>query len=142
MDYPEKNKNPREENNRDCCWRRVRKKKYKTRNVSVNTTKQISNFSKRQSIAYLWQMKMELIFKIIIAFIFNPPSGHFIFIAGKGDWEDGSNKITFICVRKPLLMYLWNKGTFAFSSTLLLFLAEVQERVIGNIAFPRMAATL
>ena len=71
-------------------------------------------------------MKMELIFKIIIAFIFNPPSGHFIFIAGKGDWEDGSNNITCICVHKPSLMYLWNKGTFGFSSiTLLLFLAEV-----------------
>ena len=84
----------------------VEKKKYKTRNVSVNTTKQISNSSNRPSIAYLWQMKMELIFKIIIAFIFNPPSEHFIFIAGKGDWEDGSNNITCICVRKPLLMYL------------------------------------
>ena len=72
----------------------------------MNTTKQISNSSNRPSIAYLWQMKMELIFKIIIAFIFNPPSGHFIFIAGKGDWEDGSNNITCICVRKPLLMYL------------------------------------
>ena len=65
------------------------------------------------------------------AFIFNPPAGQFIVKAGKGDWEyyfseDGSNNITCKCVRKPWLMYLWNKGTFGFSSiTLLLFLAEV-----------------
>ena len=65
------------------------------------------------------------------AFIFIPPVRQFIAIAGKGDWkyyfsEDGSNNITCKCVRKPWLMYLWNKGTFGFSSiTLLLFLAEV-----------------
>ena len=65
------------------------------------------------------------------AFIFNPSAGQFIVKAGKGDWEyyfseDGSNNITCKCVRKPWLMYLWNKGTFGFSSiTLLLFLAEV-----------------
>ena len=65
------------------------------------------------------------------AFIFNPPAGHFIVIAGKSDWEyyfseGGSNNITCKCVRKPWLMYLWNKGTFGFSAiTLSLFLAEV-----------------
>ena len=92
----------------------VGQKKYKTRNVSVNTTKQVSNSQKRPS-----------------NFIFNPPSGHFIFIAGKGDWEyyfseGGGNNITCKGVRKPSLMYLWNKGTFGFSGiTLLLCLAEV-----------------
>ena len=65
------------------------------------------------------------------AFLFNPPAGHFIVIAENSDWEyyfseGGSNNITCKCVRKPRLMYLWNKGTFGFSSiTLLLFLAEV-----------------
>ena len=65
------------------------------------------------------------------AFIFNPPVRQFIVIAGKGDSEyyfseDGSNNITCKCVRKPWLMYLWNKGTFGFSNiTLLLFLAEI-----------------
>ena len=78
-------------------------------------------------------MKMELIFKIIIAFIFNPPSGHFIFIAGKGGWEDESNNITCICVRKPSLMNLWNKGIFGFSRiTLSLFLAEVVIKAFGS----------
>ena len=65
------------------------------------------------------------------AFLFNPPAGKFIVIAGKSDWEyyfseGGSNNITCKCVRKPWLMYLWNKGTFGFSAiTLSLFLAEV-----------------
>ena len=69
--------------------------------------------------------------KEAIKFHFNPPSGHFIFIAGKADWEyyfsgGGGNNITCKCVRKPSLMYLWNKGTFGFSSiTLSLFLADV-----------------
>ena len=65
------------------------------------------------------------------AFIFIPPVRQFIAIAGKGDWkyyfsEDGSNNITCKCVRKPSMMYLWNKSIFGFSSmSLLLFLAEV-----------------
>ena len=45
------------------------------------------------------------------AFIFNPPTGHFIVIAGKGDWEyyfseGDSDNITCKCVCKPCLIYL------------------------------------
>ena len=61
MDYPEKIRIPVKKITAIAVGEEV-EKKYKTRNVSVNTTKQISNSSKRPSIAYLWQMKMELIF--------------------------------------------------------------------------------
>ena len=74
MDYPEKIRIPVKKITAIAVGEEFQKK-YKTRNVSVNTTKQISNFSKRPSIAYLWQMKMELIFKIIIAFILTLQAG-------------------------------------------------------------------
>ena len=76
-------------------------------------------------------MKMELILKIPLSFLTLQPGTLSIVIAGKSDWEyyfseGGSNNITCKCVRKPWLMYHWNKGTFGFSAiTLSLFLAEV-----------------
>ena len=54
------------------------------------------------------------------AFIFTHPGRQFVVIAGKGDWEyyfseDNIGDITGRCVRRPWLMYLWNKVTSSFS---------------------------
>ena len=62
------------------------------------------------------------------AFILTHPGRQFVVIAGKGDWEyyfseDNIGDITGRCVRRPWLMYLWNKVTSSFSriATLLSF---------------------
>ena len=130
LDYPEKKKNSREENNRDCSWRRGRTKKIQNKERLSEHNETSIKFLK-EAISCIPLANEDGADFENIAFLFNPPAGHFIVIGGKSDWEysfpdGGSSNITCKCVRKPWLMYLWNKGTFGFSAiTLSLFLAEV-----------------
>ena len=71
-----KNKNSREENNRDCSWRRGKKK---------NNPKQGSIKFLKEAINCIPLANENGADFENAAFIFNPPTGQFIVIAGKGD---------------------------------------------------------
>ena len=79
LDYPEKKKNSREENNRDCSWRRGRTKKIQNKERLSEHNETSIKFLK-EAIRCIPLANEDGADFENTAFLFNPPAGHFIVI--------------------------------------------------------------
>ena len=80
-----KNTNSREENNRDCSWRRGKKKKKIQNKEGLSDQDETSIKFLKEAINCIPLANENRADFENAAFIFNPPAGQFIVIAGKGD---------------------------------------------------------